>query len=450
MINVEKQDALTLKITHVMPASKKLDFEFALFVPGDIPLSPIVLSEKDFYYGAMSEKRAYYSDETLLPLVHARLAKRGLLSNNQYRVSLSLFAYQYVIALDKAVDELNQEKRDTVTEEEIDEVLELSLDILKRLRRAIPYDETLKRYYANIDNYLSWYTEQHFLSLVAHLPRGGDYGTVKQRLIVLCEKEKAHRELNKYNSKKAREDITRMSNKMRLLRRLIEYPILLRKKSATMGNNMIRAVKGIATGIVMLFVTTTMLMARDYLGEITASFILAMSVVYAFREVFKDDLRELMLRWIRKGKPKWRARYFDPSTNKVVGKKIEWLDYTKFSNLPYQMQAIRKHRVSQREEQILHYRCQTEMTTTLFMSGYEQTRETLNISLAQIVRLMEKGSNRIYQLKDGQVSKESVEKRHLLNLIIKEDNHLGEETYYRWKIVVNRSKIVDIEKITIK
>ncbi|MEF1230254.1 hypothetical protein QTO02_22700, partial [Vibrio fortis] len=153
-------------------------------------------------------------------------------------------------------------------------------------------------------------------------------------------------------------------------------------------------------------------------------------------------------RWIRKGKPKWKRRYLDPTTKKVVGHKLEWLDYTSFSKLADRIQAIRKKRVVQREEQILHYRSHTEMSTSTFMSGYEETRETLSISLRALTRLMDKGSNKVYRLNEGQVSRESVEKRHLLNLIIKENNHDSEPTYYRWKIVMNRSKIVDIEEIT--
>jgi hypothetical protein len=198
----------------------------------------------------------------------------------------------------------------------------------------------------------------------------------------------------------------------------------------------------------MVFVTTTVILARDFLGEITASFIVAMSFIYALREIFKDDLRDILWRWIRKGKPKWKRRYLDPTTKKVVGHKLEWLDYTNFSKLADRIQAIRKKRVVQREEQILHYRSHTEMSTSTFMSGYEETRETLSISLRALTRLMDKGSNKVYRLNDGQVSRESVEKRHLLNLIIKENNHDSEPTYYRWKIVMNRSKIVDIEEIT--
>lgn len=431
-----------------MAKTKKLDMDVYLFIPGELGLTPEVLSESAFFYSSITQKRAYYSDKTLLPLVHSRLAKRGRLSITQYRVSLSLFAYQYVIALDKAVSSLNKNDSDDVTADEVDEVIELALDILKKLRRSIPYEENLKRYYANIDNYLSWYTEQKFLSLVSHMPRGSEYSTIKERLLTLCDKETAHRKLNRYNSARVREDVTRLSNKMRLLRRLIEHPIVLKEKTTSMGKNVKRAVKGIATGLVMVVVTTTVILARDFLGEITASFIVSMSFIYALREIFKDDLRDILWRWLRKGKPKWKRRYYDPTTNKSVGHKLEWLDYANFSKLADRIQSIRKKRVVQREEQILHYRSHTEMSTSTFMSGYEETRETLSISLRALTRLMDKGSNKVYRLNEGQVSRESVEKRHLLNLIIKENNHDNEPTYYRWKIVMNRSKIVDIEQIT--
>ena len=166
------------------------------------------------------------------------------------------------------------------------------------------------------------------------------------------------------------------------------------------------------------------------------------------REVFKDDLRDVMWRWIRKGQPKWRKRYFDPTTNSYVGRKLEWLDYMTFVELDSEIQKLRKHRVVQREEVVLSYKSQTKMAITKFMTGYEQTRETMLIDLRPIARLMEKGSEKIYQLNEGQVSKESVEKRHLINLIIRETMDDYSTQLHRWKIVVNRSKIVDIEKIS--
>ncbi|WP_370737234.1 hypothetical protein [Vibrio aerogenes] len=432
-----------------MSNSKSSHLDIYLFIPGEINLNKDVISETDFFYNCISQKRAYYSDKILLPLIHSRLAQRGRLSSKQYRVSLSLYAYQYVIALDKAVSDLSNHG-DTVTSEEIDHVIKLSLDILRRLRRTIPYEETLKRYYANIDNYLSWYTEQKFLALVAHLNRDQDYKTIKNRLITLAEKEQAHRALNHYNSAKADEDITRLSNKMRLLRRLIEHPVILKENVISLGNNVKRVVKGTATGFIMLFVTFTVISARNFWGEITVSFLIAMSFIYALREIFKDDLKSMLWRWLRKGKPKWKRRYQDPNTGKIIGQKLEWLDYQPLSSIPDRIQKIRKKRIVQREEQILRYQSETQMSTSRFMSGYEETKETILIDFREITRLFDKNTNRIYRLSNGQVSKEKVEKRHLINLIVKENNFVGQPTYYRWKIVLNRSKIVAIEPIELE
>lgn len=447
MITVDKQDAITLKIGHALRNSKNLDLDLYLFFPNELELKSHLVSEKDFYYQSISQKRAYFSNETLLPLVHSRLAQRGHLSNTQYRVSLSLFAYQYVIALEKAISKLKHSNGEEITADEIDEIIELALDIMRKMRRTIPYEENLKRYYANIDNYISWYTGQKFLELVVYIPNGKAYTPLKERLITIVEKEQAHRKLNNYNSEKVRQDPTRLTNKMRLLRRLIEHPIVLLEKTESMGTNTRRLIKGSATGFIMLFVTTGVIMARDYLGEITASFILVLSFIYALREVFKDDLRDLMWRWIQKGKPKWRRRYIDPTTKKQVGHKTEWLDYTTFDELDDDIARIRKKRVVQREEEILHYRSLTTMATSKFTSGYEETKQTIHINFRTLTRLMDKSSNRYFRIQEGQVVKESLEKRHLINLIIKENDHQQEPKYYRYKVTLSRSKIVDIEPI---
>lgn len=446
LISLGKHDPVTLKISHTLAKSKSADIDIYLFIPGEIGLNSQVLSESEFFYNCIEQKRTYFSDKNLLPLVHSRLAQRGRLSNNQYRVSLSLFAYQYVMALDAEAAKIVENKKD-VGPDDIDTLIELSLDILKRLRRTIPYDEILKRYYSNIDNYLSWYTEQKFLYIVSNLNRDSEYKTIRQRLVTLAEKEQAHRALNHYNSAKATSDIVRLSNKMRLLRRLIEHPIVLKEKVQSLGNNVKRMVKGLATGLVMLFVTITVISARDYLGEITASFIVAMSFIYALREIFKDDLREILWRWLRRGKPKWRRRYFDPSTNKQIGHKLEWLDYKTVLNLPERIQRIRKKRITQREELVIHYRSETEMTTSRFLSGYEETLDSVYIDFRTLTRMFDKDSNRVYILDEGQITRENVEKRHLVNLIIKEHSPLTGPSYYRWKVVLNRSKIVDIESI---
>nr|WP_240936198.1 hypothetical protein [Halomonas bachuensis] len=454
-----------------------------LFVPGELGLNEHVISEDAFYYSSIHVKRTYYSDKHHLPLVLSRLASRGRLSTEQYRLSLSLYAYQYVVALERATQSLldtarrvQQAERHAETaeraeapggepnetgaggqaqerivaaglQERLEELCELAQGILRRLRRNQPSDDGLLKYYAHIDNYLSWFTEQRLLALVAHLPRGRDYRTIRERLLEICLAESEHREQAEYNASRVVRDPTRMSNKMRLLRRLIEYPVTLKQQTQELGGAEQKAVKGLATGVVMVFVSLGLLQARDTVGNITALFVLAMAVLYAMREVFKDDLRNTLWRWLRKGRPKWRRQYFDATSNNPVGRQLEWFDYKRFGKLDEQIKRVRKRNVAQREEVVLHYRSSSRMSPTRFLSGYEKTRETLSLDLSQLTRLMDKGSHRVYRLKEGQVSRESVEKRHLLNLVVREEVANAEPILQRWKIVMSRSRIVDVVKV---
>jgi hypothetical protein len=239
-----------------------------------------------------------------------------------------------------------------------------------------------------------------------------------------------------------------MSNKMRLLRRLIEYPVTLKQRSQELGGGEEKAVKGLATAVVMVFVTLGLLEARAALGDITALFVLSLAVLYALREVFKDDLRITLWRWLRRGRPKWRRQYRDAHSNAVLGRQLEWFDYQRYPRLDEEIRRVRKRNMAQREEVVLHYRSSSRMSPTRFLSGYDRTRETLTLDLSSLARLMDKGNHHVYRLEDkGQVVREPVEKRHLVNLVIREVEGDGTPLLQRWKIVMSRSKIVDVELV---
>ncbi|TFH85641.1 hypothetical protein EQG41_16320 [Billgrantia azerbaijanica] len=488
MITVERRDDFHLKISRVLREGMTHHLDWFLFVPGELGLTAQVISEDAFYHGAIQVKRTYYSDQHHLPLVLSRLASRGKLGSEQYRLSLSLYAYQYAVALERATqrlldtlrevrevdqrrgrrqasamvsgndatsqappavgndagkptDELSQRLRS-----QLEELCELALDILRRLRRNRPGEDKLHRYYANIDNYLSWLTEQQLLALVAHLPAGKAYQESCERLLAIARAEGRHRERAEYNSERVTRDPMRMSNKMRLLRRLIEYPVTLKQRNRELGGAEQKAVKGLAAAVVMAFVSVGLLRARATLGDITVLFALTVAVLYAVREVFKDDLRNTLWRLLRKGRPKWRRQYLDATSNALVGRQLEWFDYTRFSRLDDQVRRVRKRNVAQREELVMHYRSRSRMSPTRFLSGYEKTRETLSLDLAPLARLMDKGTHHVYWLKEGQVSREAVERRYLLNLVIRARDG-GETELQRWKIVMSRSRIVDVEKV---
>jgi len=477
-VTVERRDSLHLKISRVLREESSHRLDVYLFVPAELGLNAHVLSEEAFYHGAIHVKRTYYSDRHRLPLVMSRLAGKRL-DADQYRLGLSLYAYQYVVAMERSTQTLLDQARRTRKadkrvgdkaetpeeaprsgasedemaqaerlREQLEETLELSSGILRRLRRQEPSDESLHRYYANIDNYLSWFTEQRLLELIAHLPRGNDYREIRQRLLGVCREEDDHRRKREYNAERVTRDPTRMSNKMRLLRRLIEYPVTLKQRSQELGGGEEKAVKGLATAVVMVFVTLGLLEARAALGDITALFVLALAVLYALREVFKDDLRMTLWRLLRRGRPKWRRQYLDAHSNAVLGRQLEWFDYQRYSRLDEEIRRVRKRNMAQREEVVLHYRSSSRMSPTRFLSGYDRTRETLTLDLSPLARLMSKGSHHVYRLEEkGQVVREPVEKRHLINLVIREVEGNGTPLLQRWKIVMSRSKIVDVELV---
>ncbi|PSJ42525.1 hypothetical protein C7I36_09600 [Zobellella taiwanensis] len=448
MITVERKDGYSLKISRILREATEHRLDCYLFVPGELGLNSHVVPEDDFYHNAIHVKRTYFSDRQHLPLVHSRLARRGKLTAEQYRLSLSLYGYQYVVGLEQSCSELRN-NRDGVTQQEVEEVVALAQEILKRLRRNVPTDDTLLKYYANIDNYLSWFTEQRLLSLVAHLPRTGDYRLIKPLLLEVCRIERQHREDQQYNASHATDSLSRISNKMRLLRRLIEYPVTLKEKTRELGGGEQKLLKAAVTAVVMTSVSLAAFEVRETLGGISLMVIFALALLYALREIFKEDLRATLWRWLRKGRPKWRRQYFDVHSNQLVGRQLEWFDYQRASRLDQTIRAARRASISQREEVIMRYASHSRMLPTRFLSGYEQTRESLQLDLAMLARLMEKGSHHVYQFKDNQVARQPVEKRYLLNLVTREVQGQNPPVIQRWKVVMSRSKIVEIEEMPV-
>ncbi|SDO11041.1 hypothetical protein [Vreelandella arcis] len=466
MINVERKNSYQLRISRRLKEETSHTLDVYLFIPGELGLSTQLISEEAFYHSAIHVSRTYYSDEYHLPLVHSRLVSRNQADSESYRLSLSLYAYQYVGGMELSTHSMLATARDIRRSEakdknqadntnvasllnQLEELSDLSEGFLKRLRRNPPQDERLYKYFANIDNYLSWFTEQQLLALVAHMPRGGEFTPIRHRFVAICQREADYRREQHYNSERVMEDPTRMSNKMRLLRRLIEYPITLKQRSQELGGGEQKAVKALATAVVMAFVSFGVLRLRDTLGDITALFVIAMAVLYAMREVFKDDLRNTLWRWLRRGRPKWRRQYVDPNRNVLVGHQLEWFDYKRYASLDSEIQQMRRRTVAQREEMVLHYRSRSRMSPTRFLSGYEHTQESLTLDISMLTRLMSKGKHDIYRLKEGQAVRESVERRHLFSLVIRETGSEDEPHLARWKVVVSRSGIVSVEKVQV-
>lgn len=447
MIQLERKDEQTLKLIRELGEAAEHRLDLYLFIPGELNVDSQIIPEQEFYLQGIYVKRTYSSKAQLAPLVQSRLISRSAAQSDRadpkYRLSLSLYAYQYANALEGAARSLLSDEE--VSREDIGELLELIATILKRLRRNVPKDPGLSRYNVNIDNYLSWQTEQQLLMLATKLPFADDQMDLRDLLIKVARREHTYRAEREYNSVSVNDDSTRMSNKMRLLRRLIEYPITFKRKSQELGVGEQRWLKAIVAAIIMTFVSFLLFESRMMLGDITATFLLVAALLYGLREFFRDDIRQKLWLWLRKGRPKWKHTYMDVNSEQTTGRSLEWIDYMTFDELPEDVRKARRGGAAQRGETVLHYRNDSKMTPTRFLSGYAETRESIVLDLDLFMRVMNPSSHPVYRLDNQDIIEENVEKRYVLNLVVRDVEGDGRVILQRWRIIINHNRIIDVE-----
>lgn len=174
----------------------------------------------------------------------------------------------------------------------------------------------------------------------------------------------------------------------------------------------------------------------------------SIAVIYAFREIFKDDIRNAMWRRLQRGRPKWSRLLRDTTSGQVIGKQLVWLDFMRKQDLPAAVDSILKsrHRQNKVDAEILHYGVSTRAFKEGFLAGYDILQEQVSFSLVPFARYLERGKAKVYQEKDSKVSYESVERRYQVNVVIAVRKGRTAAKYARYKIIMNRSNIVEITR----
>ena len=126
-----------------------------------------------------------------------------------------------------------------------------------------------------------------------------------------------------------------------------------------------------------------------------------------------------------------------------------WLEYTSFKRIPLKVRKIFSKRRHQNKQaaQWLHFASETQVNAKKFLPGYDSLQQTINFSLAPFARYLKRGEGKLYHLESNKISKQSVERRYQLNLVLVFSESGQETLYQRYKITLNRSKIVNIEQI---
>ncbi|MCF7518897.1 hypothetical protein [Pseudoalteromonas sp. L21] len=428
-------------------SEQRLDLYFS--IPNEMSVNPQTLSEESYFNNHFKSHLAYNANNIHLPLVRSRFVSKNKGEQQDYRQNLNLYCYQVRLALNADVKDTLQYKEAELFYPAAIELCEQTQGLLKKLRRYTPDDEKLLPFYKNADNYLSWHVEQSFLKLLDEGPRSSDYAKERGDLLQFCKAENNYREEQEYNSQSTLEDANRITNKMRLLQRLIEHGVILSRHTRYLNSYLKRMVKGTVTAVIMAFVMLVVLNARSNFTEVTATLILILGVIYGLREIFKEDITRVIWRAIVRGRPKWRFQFRNSITKDKIASQYIWLEYTSFKRIPLKVRKIFSKRRHQNKQaaQWLHFASETQVNAKKFLPGYDSLQQTINFSLAPFARYLKRGEGKLYHLESNKISKQSVERRYQLNLVLVFSESGQETLYQRYKITLNRSKIVNIEQI---
>lgn len=445
-VYVKQEESLSIKFTHQMKVGDQRRLDLYFFLPKEMGINSQSLDAEEYYYAAIAGRRSYYSSGLHLPLVQGRFISQNKRTVEEFRLYLNLFAYQFAVAIETDSKELAQVEDVEQFYTSLHELGDIVAQLLKKFRRNEPSDPKWKHYFENSDNYLSWFCEQRLLQLISHAPRSSDYNELTEEVLSLCRSERAYREAKNYNSAQTKDDPNRISNKMLLLRRLIQQGVVLKEELKTLGVGLKKLTTGVATGGVMLVVSALIIKAQGVFNGLTLSLVLTLAVIYGFREIFKEDIRNALWRVIQKGRPRWSRILRDTTTQAVIGRQLVWLDFIKSKDLPEQIEEILKRRHSQNkvDSEILHYGIYSRIAQKDFLAGYSTIQEQVNFSLVPFARYLERGRAKIYKESAGQVSYDSVERRYQVNLILTLREGRNPPQYARYKITMNRSTIVEV------
>ncbi|WP_350594861.1 MULTISPECIES: hypothetical protein [unclassified Pseudoalteromonas] len=427
-------------------SEQRLDLYFS--IPNEMGVNAQTLSEESYFNNQFKSYLAYNANNIHLPLVRSRFVSKNKGEQRDYRQNLNLYCYQVRLAIDADIKETLKIEDPDEFYQRAGELCEQSQSLLRKLRRYTPEDEKLISFYTNADNYLSWQIEQSFLKLLDEGPRSSDYAKERNDLVNFCKSENSYREEQQYNSESTLKDANRITNKMRLLQRLIEHGVILNRQTRYLNSYLKRLVKGSVTAVIMALVMIVILNARATFTEVTATLILILGLIYGLREIFKEDITLIIWRAIVRGRPKWRFVFKNSVTKDKVASQLIWLEYTRFKNIPKEVRAIFSKRRQQNKlaAQWLHFASETRVNAREFLPGYDSLHQTLQFSLAPFSRYLKKGEGKLYHLESNKVSKQAVERRYQLNMVLVLTER-DKKLYQRYKITMNRSKIVNIELI---
>lgn len=484
---VKIHDKFSVEIKLKFLARKKLrtsDFSVNtwIFIPSGLDINRHTYSKENFYRDLRSNIRLITPVYLLRDIANGELSPIVMLSKAMEAMAseptrTKTAAYEYHIKMFLSIlksslrDEITHAINNKITDdtayliESYCSAVKQITEKYRSLRRIIntpTITENTLNYYLFGDEFLSNLVEQHTFKLLSGL-KAEKSPLKKAQLSALTSlikseiayrKEKGYPTIEKENPGRNRELIFRFS----LLKKYAESELFLKGKKKRDGLLVEQIYLSLAAGISMIFATAIAFSFQQKYGNFTMPFFVALVISY----MMKDRIKELGRYYFAH---KLGKRYFDHKTditlnNQQIGFSKEAMDFIPNEKVPSQVMKIRDRSTILEAnnrfdtEKIILYR----KLVRLNRESLDKCSQYVTAGMNDIVRLnvmnyVQKMDNPVVPLflpddENGfQIYKG--ERIYYINLVM-QFNHEGETEYRRYRIVLNRKGIREIESFTTK
>lgn len=125
-----------------------------------------------------------------------------------------------------------------------------------------------------------------------------------------------------------------------------------------------------------------------------------------------------------------------------------WFEYIRNKDCPKKADKLFQNRRQQNKQaaQLLHFHSDTKVNAKNF-PGYDEIEQGNYFNSTPCIRFLKKGEGRLYSLGGSKITKQAVERRYQINVVLMHTDKQLQQQTRRFKITLNRSTIINIEAI---
>lgn len=447
MFSLERKSDYRLQLSRTLKEPGHYKAEVYLFTPYEGAFSEWTLTEKQFYFSSLEHNFRLQG----LPDLDRATKTDGSFSllSPHYEIIHGSWLFQYRATMDRL--RLQMQTGEFATS--LKRALRISQNFAQRLRKTTRQQSSQKQYFRNADMYFSWYAEQFILQCMTMEGFSDLDEELKNSIQEFLQQEYRYRHEKDYLNE-FQGNPTRIWNRMSMYLRLLEYPVLLRKKLTELGSGTRKMVKAVSTILIMSLFTYVIFILRDSRQELSVAVLLLIALIYAVRDLLRDDMTESFTEFLRKGKPRWRIRLLKPYVNEPLALQKIWMNYRKLPDLSLAVREYSDKWSTNDERQIICYR--SELSLDKAALDEHQIEERLALDCKELCELIQSSSDKIYIPADpndpsSKVQSHTIEKQHDYNLLVVYSVPGEEHTSaQRWQIRLGSHGIVKCKSKKVK